>query len=51
MTTPEINWRDAAQHIAQSETFGAYPVPSPDVFENWQDWAQNFTEVINGSSH
>ena len=51
MTTSELDWKDGAHHIAQSESFGAYPVPSPDVYENWQDWAKEFTEIINGPSH
>lgn len=51
MATPEIDWKLAATYIAQSETFGAYPVPSPDLYENWQDWAKDFTETINGPSH
>jgi hypothetical protein len=51
MTTPEEHWQEGAQHIAQSETFGAYPVPSPLTYDNWQDWAREFTEIINGKSH
>jgi hypothetical protein len=27
-----------------------YPVPSPDTYQNWQDWAIEFTEIINGPS-
>jgi hypothetical protein len=27
-----------------------YPVPLPDTFDTWQDWAKEFTEIINGPS-
>jgi hypothetical protein len=50
MQAPEKDWRAAAQNIAESETFGVYPVPSPFKFESWQDWALAFTEIINGPS-
>jgi hypothetical protein len=48
--SPEENWKDGAMNIVLSETFGAYPVPNPDTFETWQDWARAFTEIINGPS-
>ena len=47
----EENWRYGAMNIVQSETFGIYPVPLPDTFETWQDWAREFTEIINGPSN
>jgi len=51
MFTPEENWKAGAQNIAALSTFAAYPVPSPDRFEDWQSWARAFTEIINGPSH
>jgi hypothetical protein len=33
-----------------SETFGTYPVPSPDTYTTWQEWAREFTTIINGPS-
>lgn len=51
MFATEENWRDGAENIASMSTFSAYPVESPDRFENWQDWARAFTEIINGPSH
>lgn len=51
MFAPEENWRAGAQNIAAMSTFEAYPVPAHDAFENWQDWAKAFTEIINGPSH
>lgn len=50
MVSPEIDWRSGAAFIAQSETFGNYPVPAPTAYDNWQDWARDFTETINGPS-
>ena len=47
---PEDNWRQGAMNIIMSETFGTYPVPVPDTFETWQDWAREFTTIINGPS-
>ena len=47
---PEDNWRSVAQHIASVTTFLAYPIPSPDKFENWQDWADEVSLSINGPS-
>jgi hypothetical protein len=49
--TPEEDWQVAAMNLVNSESFGVYPVPSPYNFDNWQDWAKQFTEIINGPSH
>lgn len=46
----EDQWRDTAKSVGQLTTFEVYPVPNPDAFENWQDWALEFTEIINGPS-
>ena len=51
MLSSEDNWQEGAQNMARIETFGAYPVPSPERFENWQDWAREFTLIINGRSY
>lgn len=45
---PEAEWKSVANNVAQLPTFLNYPVPSPDLYENWQDWANEFTEIING---
>jgi hypothetical protein len=47
---PEIGWREVADNVAQLPTFLNYPVPDPQLYENWQDWAFEFTEIINGPS-
>jgi hypothetical protein len=51
MMSPEENWKAAAQNIAESQSFNVYPIPSPDKYDNWQDWALDFTELINGPTH
>ena len=45
---PEIDWKIVASNVAQLSTFLSYPVPDPALYENWQDWAYEFTEIING---
>ena len=45
---PEEDWRIVAAGIAQLPTFLNYPVPDPQLFETWQSWALEFTQIING---
>lgn len=47
----ENNWKMVAKDIADLSTFASYPVPDPDLYANWQDWAMEFTEIINGPSY
>ena len=46
----EKNWRETASEIAGTAFFEVYPIPFPDTFERWQDWADEVTELINGAS-
>jgi len=46
----EDNWKHTASNVAQLSTFNAYPVPNPETYDNWQDWALEFTQIINGPS-
>ena len=46
----EVDWRITAKNVSQLPTFAAYPVPDPDLFQNWQDWAYEFTLIINGKT-
>jgi hypothetical protein len=46
----EDDWKITAQSVAQLTTFQVFPVPDPTLFENWQDWAEEFTMIINGPS-
>lgn len=44
----EENWKNTANHMASLATFQPFPVPNPDNFETWQDWAEEFTLTVNG---
>ena len=48
MYAPEDSWRLVAKNIGQLTTFESYPVPDPDAFVNWQDWATAFSLILNG---
>ena len=48
--TVEDEWKITAKNIAQLPRFEVYPVPDPDKFDNWEDWAYQFTLIINGPS-
>jgi len=47
----EENWKITAKSLEQSPTFSAYPLPNVDGFDNWQDWANEVTLIINGPAH
>ena len=47
---PEEDWRMIAEEVAELPTFSAYPVPTPGSFETWQEWADEFSQIINGPS-
>ena len=47
----ENNWRAVAKSVADLSTFAAYPVPDADLYDSWQEWALDFTEIINGPSY
>ena len=46
----EDHWKEVAKNVAQLPIFSAYPVPDPELFEHWQDWANEFTLIVNGPS-
>jgi hypothetical protein len=46
----EDEWKITAKNVSQLPRFEVYPVPDPDLFETWQDWAQQFTLILNGPS-
>lgn len=46
----ELLWQETAKNISELPTFVVYPVPDPDLYDDWQDWARDFTEIINGPS-
>jgi hypothetical protein len=47
---PEDRWQEAANEIALLPTFAAYPIPGPETYPTWQDWAMEVTTIINGPS-
>lgn len=47
----EENWKDGAMNIVQSAIFSRYPVPDPYTYDTWQDWAREFTTIINGPTN
>jgi hypothetical protein len=44
----EDEWKMVAKNVSQLPSFMIYPVPDPDLYQNWQDWANEFTMIING---
>jgi hypothetical protein len=44
----EDNWKETAKNLVQLPTFLLCPVPDPDLYEDWQDWADEFTLIVNG---
>ena len=49
--SPEEDWKQTASSMAGMPAFGEFPVPSPEGFDNWQDWAREFTLIVNGPSY
>jgi len=44
----EEDWRLVAKNISQLTTFESYPVPDPDTFKTWQEWASALSFILNG---
>ena len=51
MFSSEENWKEAATNMMKMESFGAYPLPNPEPYDSWQDWAKEFTLSINGRTY
>lgn len=49
--TPEEDWKLTAESILSLATFANYAIPDPDLYQNWQDWARDFTQILNGPSY
>lgn len=47
----EEDWKTTAAATAGMVAFSQFPVPNPEEFENWQDWAREFTLIVNGPSY
>ena len=46
----EERWKETASTVAELPFFEVYPIPYPDTFEKWQDWADEVALLINGKS-
>ena len=46
----EANWKDTASNVVALATFANYPLSDPELFDTWQDWVDNFNQIINGPS-
>ena len=47
--TDEKDWQITARNMMQTPTFSSYSIPNPEIYENWQDWANEFVLKINGT--
>lgn len=47
----EENWKTTASVLTSNTAMSAYPVPHPDNYDSWQQWAKDFTEIVNGKSY
>ena len=46
----EERWKETASAVAALPFFEVYPLPYPDTYETWQNWADEVAELINGKS-
>lgn len=44
----EDDWKEVARNVAQLPTFTNYPVSGPETYGTWQEWANDFTQIVNG---
>jgi len=44
----EVDWKMVAENVTQLPEFEVYPIPSPDTYANWREWATEFSLIING---
>lgn len=49
--TSEDDWQTTAKVLTSNTALASYPVPHPDLYDDWRQWAQDFTEIINGQSY
>lgn len=45
---PEDSWQEVANTIISLPTFSVYGPPDPELFDSWQEWANDFTLAVNG---
>ena len=44
----EDDWAVTANSMTQLPVFASYPIPDPSQFDSWQDWARQFSLIVNG---
>lgn len=51
--TSEEDWKTTARVLAGNTAFASYPIAHPDNYadDDWQTWAKDFTEIVNGQSY
>ena len=47
----ENDWQEIARQRVASPSFAAYGLQSPEVFQTWQEWAEDVSLAINGPTH
>ena len=45
--TPEEEWKQWASGLKAIDVFVNEGIPSPEIYENWQDWAQALVGAVN----
>ena len=48
--TPEEEWKQWASGLKAIDVFVNEGIPSPYIFENWQDWASALVGAVNQST-
>lgn len=44
----ELDWKMVAYNVTQLPDFEVFPIPDPDTYDDWRDWAREFALIING---
>jgi hypothetical protein len=50
MNTSEEGWKEWASGLKAIDIFVNEGIPSPYIYENWQDWAQALVGAVNEST-
>jgi len=48
---PESEWKQTIKDMVNLPVFLSYPIPDPELYDKWQDWANDFSQVLNGPSY
>ena len=44
----EQDWKLTAEAVVQLPNFSPYALPDPELFPTWQEWADGFSQTLNG---